>query len=53
MPAAFVTVNLVILAAVVFTNHDPEAFMGLFLLFLGLAEAYWPFEAMYLRQDRW
>ena len=29
-----------ILAAVVFTNHHPEAFMGLFLLFLGLAEAY-------------
>jgi len=25
---------------VVFTNHHPEAFMGLFLLFLGLAEAY-------------
>ena len=40
VPAAFVAVNLVILAAVVFTNHDPEAFMGLFLLFLGLAEAY-------------
>ncbi len=40
MPAAFVAVNLAILAAVVFTNHDPEAFMGLFLLFLGLAEAY-------------
>jgi hypothetical protein len=40
VPAAFVVVNLAILAAVVFTNHDPEAFMGLFLLFLGLAEAY-------------
>jgi hypothetical protein len=40
VPAAFVLVNLAILAAVVFTNHDPEAFMGLFLLFLGLAEAY-------------
>jgi hypothetical protein len=40
VPAAFVIVNLGILAAVVFTNHDPEAFMGLFLLFLGLAEAY-------------
>lgn len=38
--AAFVAVNLAILAAVVFTNHHPEAFMGLFLLFLGLAEAY-------------
>jgi hypothetical protein len=40
VPGAFVIVNLAILAAVVFTNHDPEAFMGLFLLFLGLAEAY-------------
>jgi hypothetical protein len=40
VPAAFVAVNLAILAAVVFTNHLPEAFMGLFLLFLGLAEAY-------------
>jgi hypothetical protein len=40
VPAVFVAVNLVILAAVVFTNHHPEAFMGLFLLFLGLAEAY-------------
>jgi predicted cation transporter len=40
VPAAFVAVNLAILAAVVFTNHHPEAFMGLLLLFLGLAEAY-------------
>ena len=40
VPRAFVIVNLAILAAVVFTNHDPEAFLGLFLLFLGLSEAY-------------
>jgi len=40
VPAVFVAANLAILAAVVFTNHDPEAFMGLLLLFLGLAEAY-------------
>ena len=40
VPAALVMVNLAILAAVVLTNHDPEAFMGLFLLFLGLTEAY-------------
>jgi len=40
VPAVFVAVNLAILAAVVFTNRHPEAFMGLFLLFLGLAEAY-------------
>jgi hypothetical protein len=40
VPAAFVAVNLALLAAVVFTNHHPEAFMGVFLLFLGLTEAY-------------
>ena len=40
VPALFVLLNVSILAAVVFTNHHPEAFMGLFLLFLGLAEAY-------------
>ncbi|HEY8252878.1 MAG TPA: putative Na+/H+ antiporter [Burkholderiales bacterium] len=40
VPAAFVVLNVLILAAVIFTNHYPEAFMGLFLLFLGLAEAY-------------
>ena len=40
VPAAFVALNVLILAAVVFTNHHPEAFMGLFLLFLGLTEAY-------------
>jgi hypothetical protein len=40
VPAIFVLLNVIILAAVVFTNHHPEAFMGLFLLFLGLAEAY-------------
>src|SRR5687767_2272066 len=42
VPAPFVLLNLLILAAVVFTNHHPEAFLGLFLLFLGLAEAYRP-----------
>jgi hypothetical protein len=40
VPALFVAMNLAILAAVVATNHHPEAFMGLFLLFLGLSEAY-------------
>jgi hypothetical protein len=40
VPAAFVMVNLGILAAIVFSNRQPEAFMGLFLLFLGLSEAY-------------
>ena len=40
VPAPFVLLNLLLLAAVVFTNHYPEAFLGLFLLFLGLAEAY-------------
>lgn len=40
VPTVLVVVNLAILACVVSVNHDPEAFMGLFLLFLGLAEAY-------------
>jgi Na+/H+ antiporter NhaD/arsenite permease-like protein len=40
VPPLFVLFNLVLLAAVVFSNHHPEAFMGLFLLFLGLSEAY-------------
>jgi len=40
VPLALVVINLVLLAGVVFANHDPEVFMGLFLLFLGLAEAY-------------
>ena len=40
VPALFVLVNVLILGAAVFTNRHPEAFMGLFLLFLGLAEAY-------------
>jgi len=39
-PATFVLINLVILAGVVATNHHPEIFVGLFLFFLGLAEAY-------------
>jgi hypothetical protein len=40
VPTLLVALNVLLLAAVVFTNHQPEAFMGLFLLFLGLAEAY-------------
>ena len=40
VPASFVAVNLAILALVVAAHRDPEVFMGLFLLFLGLAEAY-------------
>ena len=40
VPAGFVALNVAILAAVVATNHHPEAFMGMFLLFLGFAEAY-------------
>jgi Na+/H+ antiporter NhaD/arsenite permease-like protein len=40
VPYAFVGVNLALLSGVVMSNHDPEVFMGLFLLFLGLAEAY-------------
>ena len=40
VPTVFVCVNLALLAGVVASNHDPEVFMGLFLVFLGLAEAY-------------
>ena len=40
VPASFVALNVAILALVVAAHHDPEVFMGLFLLFLGLAEAY-------------
>ena len=40
VPATLVLLHVLLLAAVVFTNHHPEAFMGVFLLFLGLAEAY-------------
>ncbi len=40
VPAALVLINLAILAAVVLSSHNPAVFMGLLLLFLGLAEAY-------------
>jgi hypothetical protein len=40
VPGWFVAVNLAILALIVVSHHDPEVFMGLLLLFLGLAEAY-------------
>jgi hypothetical protein len=40
VPFALVLVHVLVLAGVVLANHDPEVFMGLFLLFLGLAEAY-------------
>lgn len=40
VPGIFVAVNLGLVVAVVVSNHDPEVFMGIFLVFLGLAEAY-------------
>lgn len=40
VPGALVVLNVALLALVVLGNHDPEVFMGVFLLFLGLAEAY-------------
>lgn len=40
VPLAFLAVNLLLVAGVVLGSHDPEVFMGLFLVFLGLAEAY-------------
>jgi Na+/H+ antiporter NhaD/arsenite permease-like protein len=40
VPAGLVALNLGLLAFVVFSNHDPEVFVGAFLVFLGFAEAY-------------
>ena len=40
VPIPFVALNLALLAGVVLTNRDPEVFVGLFLVFLGFAEAY-------------
>jgi hypothetical protein len=40
VPSTFVAINVALLAAVVLTNQHREVFMGLFLLFLGLADAY-------------
>jgi hypothetical protein len=40
VPAPFVALNVLLLAGAVLTNHHAELFMGLFLVFLGLAEAY-------------
>src|SRR5688500_9960147 len=40
VPAALVAINLLLLAGVVLGNHDPEVFMAVFLVFLGLAAAY-------------
>ena len=40
VPVALVLVHLALLAGVIASGHDPEVFMGLFLLFLGLSEAY-------------
>ena len=40
VPRAFVAIHVAFLAAVVWANHQPVILMGLFLGFLGLAEAY-------------
>ena len=40
VPPMLVAIHIGLLASIVMTNHHPETFMGLFLLFLGLAEAY-------------
>ncbi len=39
-PAALITVHLFFLTGVVILAHHPVAFMGLFLFFLGIADAY-------------
>jgi hypothetical protein len=40
VPAAVVAVHVALLAGIVFMAHHPIAFLGLFLLFLGIAQAY-------------
>jgi Putative Na+/H+ antiporter len=40
VPKAIVAVHLAVLAGVVLLAHHPVAFLGLFLLFLGFAQAY-------------
>ena len=40
VPVALVAANVALVVAVVANNHTPEMFMGLFLVFLGLADAY-------------
>lgn len=40
IPPVVIAVHLALLAGVVFMAHHPVAFLGLFLLFLGIAEAY-------------
>jgi hypothetical protein len=40
VPLSLVAVHLALLAGVVFMAHHPVAFLGLFLLFLGIAQAY-------------
>jgi hypothetical protein len=44
MPMALVVVHLTFLAAVVALAHHPVAFLGLFLMFLGVAQAYERFQ---------
>lgn len=44
MPKALVAVHLAFLAAVVALAHHPVAFLGLFLMFLGVAQAYERFQ---------
>jgi hypothetical protein len=40
VPLSLVAVHLALLAGVVFMAHHPVAFLGIFLLFLGIAQAY-------------
>ena len=40
VPLLLVAANVALVIAVVANNHTPELFMGLFLVFLGLADAY-------------
>lgn len=44
MPAAMIALHLLLLAGIVLFAHHPAMFMGLFLLFMGLATAYPQFQ---------
>ncbi|MEO8441127.1 MAG: putative Na+/H+ antiporter [Betaproteobacteria bacterium] len=50
-PVLFTLLNLALLAGVIASAHDPEIFIGLFLLFLGLAEAYQRFHDKLLLRE--
>ncbi len=51
MPKTLVAVHLAFLAAVVALAHHPVAFLGLFLMFLGVAQAYERFQSQLIVKE--